>query len=616
MRRQMKSWLPSTYLAFFLMVLTVWFTAAMTLGAQAWAWAVGTPVPLNPFMVVLAAVRGQLPGAGGMWWTVAGAGLLLVVLPAGVWALSRRGRAPIDRAASLTGRKSATASINEGPVRATAKRLKASTDILAPRSGPRWLAAARRPQAGFFGLPIGLAVNDGRRLWTSFEFVNLVVAGPRTGKTTSWVVPRIWSAPGLVVATSNKRDIVDLTRQVRSQVGQVWVFDPQGLTGQEQSWWWDILSYVTDSVSAGALTELFIGATRDASAQTSAYFDQAAKDLVSALLLAAARSGQTILSVHKWLSDQTDREPLTILRRAGEEMVAQELEGIMNLVSETRSGVYGSASAMVSFLKNDKAMRWVTPQPHLPELRTQELIRSTDTLYCLSQEGRGNAAPIVTALTVAVSEGAMYLGKSRPGGRLETPMLLELDEAANVCPWPDLPKQYSHLGSTGIVVDTILQSYAQGVERWGEAGMRMLWSATNVVAYLGGVKEVSFLSDLSSLIGEYRIDSTQTSYSSASGTSTSTSQEADKRPITTVDELWHMPTGRAWVLAANSQAVLVKTIPCYKRTPPTYTRFSSQPRARPVPAPVTATAAVVQATGTEPEPESNPWITERSLTSG
>src|SRR5674536_386111 len=35
---------------------------------------------------------------------------------------------------------------------------------------------------------------------------------------------------------------------------------------------------------------------------------------------------------------------------------------------------------------------------------------------------------------------------------------------------------YSHLGSRGIVVLTILQSYAQGVGVWGETGMKALWS--------------------------------------------------------------------------------------------------------------------------------------------
>lgn len=47
-------------------------------------------------------------------------------------------------------------------------------------------------------------------------------------------------------------------------------------------------------------------------------------------------------------------------------------------------------------------------------------------------------------------------------GRLATPLLGILDEAANVCRWKALPDQYSHYGSRGI----ILQSWSQGVEVW------------------------------------------------------------------------------------------------------------------------------------------------------
>jgi hypothetical protein len=39
-----------------------------------------------------------------------------------------------------------------------------------------------------------------------------------------------------------------------------------------------------------------------------------------------------------------------------------------------------------------------------------------------------------------------------------------LDEAANVCRWRDLPNLYSHYGSRGIVLMTILQSWSQGVD--------------------------------------------------------------------------------------------------------------------------------------------------------
>ncbi|MFC2706196.1 MAG: type IV secretory system conjugative DNA transfer family protein [Olsenella profusa] len=317
------------------------------------------------------------------------------------------------------------------------------------------------------GLPIGRMVAGGAPLFSSWEFVCLMIAGPRTGKTTAWLVPRIFAAPGAVVATSNKRDIVDITREQRSQSGKTWVFDPQGIAGEEQSWWWDILAGVRTPVDAVSLAEVFIDSQRDPSAMTNAYFDGASKDLVAALLLAAALGGRDIRMVHEWLTRPIDDEPVRILERAAQMMTAQSLRGMMNLPAETRGGVYGGASQTMNFLLNDEALRWVLPptakdSENVMEFRPTDFVASTDTLYCLSQEGRGSASPIVTALTVAVIEAALEHAKTQPGGRLALPLFVALDEAANVCRWRELPDLYSHFGSRGIVVDTLLQSGARG----------------------------------------------------------------------------------------------------------------------------------------------------------
>lgn len=80
-------------------------------------------------------------------------------------------------------------------------------------------------------------------------------------------------------------------------------------------------------------------------------------------------------------------------------------------------------------------------------------------------------------------------------------MIGVLDEAANVCRWRELPNLYSHYGSRGIVLMTILQSWSQGVEVWGRDGMRKLWSAANIKVYGGGVAEAEFLNELAQLVG-------------------------------------------------------------------------------------------------------------------
>lgn len=533
-----------------LLLITLGVGGTCLYGARAlYTWWTGIELPSNLLELTGGIIRGQQPRAVAVL-----ALLILLAGVAGVVGIARwrhrgpRRRTRGDRVARKAAARREVAVLGERAAASQASRLGVVAD------SP--------------GLPIGRMVAGGAPLFSSWEFVCLMIAGPRTGKTTAWLVPRIFAAPGAVVATSNKRDIVDITREQRSQSGKTWVFDPQGIAGEEQSWWWDILAGVRTPVDAVSLAEVFIDSQRDPSAMTNAYFDGASKDLVAALLLAAALGGRDIRMVHEWLTRPIDDEPVRILERAAQMMTAQSLRGMMNLPAETRGGVYGGASQTMNFLLNDEALRWVLPptakdSENVMEFRPTDFVASTDTLYCLSQEGRGSASPIVTALTVAVIEAALEHAKTQPGGRLALPLFVALDEAANVCRWRELPDLYSHFGSRGIVVDTLLQSWSQGIGVWGDAGMNKLWSASNVKAYGGGVSEDKFLQSLSTLIGMEYVDQVQTS-SGRQGTSRSVSVGAAQRSIAPVSELMAMPPSRAWVFASGAPAVYVRTVPYWE----------------------------------------------------
>lgn len=85
------------------------------------------------------------------------------------------------------------------------------------------------------GLPVAKTLT-GQPLFSTWEDVTLDIWGPRTGKTTSRAIPAIMAAPGAVVATSNKRDLPDATRGPGAELGKVWVFDPQQIVDEPQTW--------------------------------------------------------------------------------------------------------------------------------------------------------------------------------------------------------------------------------------------------------------------------------------------------------------------------------------------------------------------------------------------
>ena len=126
-----------------------------------------------------------------------------------------------------------------------------------------------------------------------------------------------------------------------------------------------------------------------------------------------------------------------------------------------------------------------------------------DTLYLVSDEENPIGRPVTSILTVAVFKALVDRADTCPGSRLPVPVTAALDEIANIVRWPRLPDYYSTFGSRGIICSTVLQSYAQGVEVWGEQGMKKLWSAAAIVVIGPGHKDYRFLDELAHLIGTH-----------------------------------------------------------------------------------------------------------------
>lgn len=512
-------------------------TAAVHLGAALDGR--GERVPGQPVTLLADLARGRVAWPDHA--TIVLIGLVVVVVlvalaAAVLWRQLRTAGGRVDRAARHMGGGRDLAALDRRSAMATAKRL-----------------GVEHP-----GLTIAKTVIGGRTLYQGWEDTATDIAGPRTGKTTSRVIPAILEAPGAVVTTSNKRDAVDATRGPRSAVGPVWVFDPQQLIDEPASWWWNPLRYVTDEAKAAALADVFSAAVTDPQARTDAFFDPKGQKVVAALLLAAATAGRTIDQAYLWVAEPRDDEPVILLREAGYDLMSASLAGEINAPDKQRGGVYGTAEKVLAFLTNRRAMEWVTPGDERREFIPEEFVSGTGTLYSLSKEGNGSQGALVAALTVAVTDAAEELAKRSPGGRLAVPMVAVLDEAANVCRWPELPNLYSHYGSRGICPMTFLQSWSQGVEVWGRSGMSKLWSASTVKVYGGGVSEVDFLTDLAHLIGDYERETTSSSHAKGGRSVTYATQ---RERILDVSDLASLPRGRAIVLAAGAAPVLARTLP-------------------------------------------------------
>lgn len=312
------------------------------------------------------------------------------------------------------------------------------------------------------------------------------------------------------------------------------------------------------------------------------------------MLLAAACGEEPVTRVYTWLTRPTDDTPTDLLRDNGFVLQEQSLFALAHLPDKQREGVYGTARSLMGFLRNRAMVSWVTPPPLTADVRQfhpGDFSRSRDTLYPLSRDGEGSAGPLVAALTVAVIDALEELATASPGGRLTVPFLAVLDEAANICRFRNLDSYYSHFGSRGIIIATILQNWAQGEEVWGVKGMEKLWSAANVKIYGGGVDDDKFLRRISDLIGPY--EQIVTSESSGRGTR-QRSRSVQEKTILTVAELRELPSGRAICFASGTPAVLIEPQPWFRGKDA---------------AAIEASRRAHSPVGTDPEPvTTSPWL--------
>ncbi|PTM85306.1 type IV secretory system conjugative DNA transfer family protein [Dietzia psychralcaliphila] len=528
-------------------VLGVW--ACVTLGEKLTA--SGQDVPGNPVVAVIDLAQGQIEWTTGA--TIVAVALVLIAgaLLGGVaGALGRR-----------QARKTRVDDVSQHLAgRADVKSLSAKSVTRANRS--------RGEATSVPGVYIGKEVSTGQDLWGGWEDLHLDLWGPRQGKTSSRIIPMIRRAPGICISTSCKRDVIEATMPFRQQVGRVWVLDPQDkAVGLDTSrWYFDPLDFVRRDQwwdgNAEELAEIFNAATArgEAGSDPNAYFYSQAVDLLASLFLAAAMEGRPITDVYGWVSNLEDSTPVEILSGSQWGPQAADLASKYRAEPRTRSNVFSAAKNMISCLGRRQIVRWLTPQAGAERFDPVAFASSNaDTLYLVSDEENPIGRPVTSILTVAVFKALVDRADTCPGSRLPVPVTAALDEIANIVRWPRLPDYYSTFGSRGIICDTVLQSYAQGVEVWGEQGMKKLWSAASIVVIGPGHKDYRFLDELAHLIGTHTEQQRSVSHGGGDrGRSVST--QIVERQTLNAAELAALPFGRMIVLATGRRPILARMV--------------------------------------------------------
>jgi type IV secretory pathway TraG/TraD family ATPase VirD4 len=165
---------------------------------------------------------------------------------------------------------------------------------------------------------------------------------------------------------------------------------------------------------------------------------------------------------------------------------------------------------------------------------------------------------LVAALVEDVVDVARRLAAGSPGARLDPPLGLILDEAANY-PLRSLGALMSEGGGTGITNLAVLQSLAQARHQWGREVAQGIWDSAIVKIVLGGGSNADDLADISRLVG----DRTEREFrqTAQSGGGRSTSSSSRERAILDPSAIRAIAPGHGLLLLRSARPIMLTLRP-------------------------------------------------------
>ncbi|HEY1830081.1 MAG TPA: type IV secretory system conjugative DNA transfer family protein [Acidimicrobiales bacterium] len=406
--------------------------------------------------------------------------------------------------------------------------------------------------------------------WSGAQRSMLVLGPPRSGKTSSLVIPNVLGAPGAVISTSTKGDVMEATATARNRIGWSVLFDPSGeieCPPHVQRIGWSPLTAARSWDGALVTADAMVRASRMVGAghaPSELHWTERAGALMAPLLHAAALEDLGLRTVLRWIDRHDGAAPLQILSAVGgdESPPVDLLTGIVSTDAREQSGIWSTASGVLSAYRTEAALASTS----LPALDMTEFCGGPNTMYiCAPGRRQLQLAPTVVAAMGDVRDTTYELHR---GGRLRVPTLLALDEVANIAPLPDLPALVSEGAGQGLLVQACLQDLSQARVRWGGAadGFLSLFGTTVV---LPGIADTRTLRDLSALAGQHEV--TTTSMHHSIGTHgrlrPSTSTASRLEPSLPVDALARGTPGQAVVLSPDKRLTSVVLTPAHRTEP-------------------------------------------------
>lgn len=374
----------------------------------------------------------------------------------------------------------------------------------------------------------------------------LVLGPPRSGKTRTLVVPNIIHAPGPVVATSTKSDLVEMSSLDRSRFGELLVFDPSGrvpLPSKAKRIYWSPIDPAGSYTNALTVTRAMVDAATLRGGVNGGYshWNERAASLVAPLIHAAQIAGYEMDAVIGWLNRRQCKDPAGILKACGEELALDSLMGVLASEDRERSSIFSTALGLLGSYNFPE----IHQQYHLPRFEANSFLRSRDTLYIVSPSYfQKLLAPVIVGLIDDIKNRSFELSLQSEVDRSRHAVSLILDEMANVAPIGSISSILSEGASQKVLLLGALQDLSQARVRWGESASGFVTLFGSVIVF-PGIADVSTLHQFSEISGKR-------AYEAVSRNFTSLILEKFNRPSSVSRSVGHVPVLEPWQVARGS----------------------------------------------------------------
>lgn len=412
------------------------------------------------------------------------------------------------------------------------------------------------PVPGDVGWKVGRS--RGMDVYVSIEDSVALEGPPRSGKGYRILISAILDWAGPLITTSTTNDNLTATLQMRRRRGEVFVFDPQQLSGIRDRLRIDPIAGCEDPLVAVQRGSAIVTGTALGASTTNQEWAAAAATVLSRLLHAAAVGGRNVGELYEWGSTPAlARTAVEILRSDGAAGWGDGLEAVLVGDEKLLSSTWFGVQSAVAPLAIPQIRESLQPVPGGPAFQPEAFLTGQNTLYLLgSGAGAGAMGGFLSAILDDVVEVARRKALASPGARLGEPLGLILDEIANMFRWAALPRVMADGGGRGICTFVVLQALSQAETAWSRAEADTIWSASTAKVLLGGASNVAHLRDIEALLGFRERRRTQRSWNTGRA-GMNTSELHDRLPLMTADEVHRLPEDVGLLSYRNRRGVLL-----------------------------------------------------------